>query len=181
MQHGDDVDPIAQNDAAPMADVLINSHGNVVPEQPRSGQEIPSHRPPPPPAAPMSSAEHKQPVASRAAEALVAGLLLPPPALSSQSDRSTTTEVRISDDDGVVEMEKTLHRASEAVGKVDRDDVGMSAEETGWREEGEEENDDEEESIENLLGSLMGALNTQQGRADFCRLTSGGSAGSLPS
>lgn len=38
---------------------------------------------------------------------------------------------------------------------------------------GDEDEDGEgEESVESLLGSLMRALNTEQGRADFVRLTS---------
>lgn len=185
-QYGEDDDDgasAAHTDVAPMADVLINSRRNAT--KPRSGRGEPSNDLPwPPPAPTSSSAEHKKLDASRVAKDFVTDLLLPAAAaLSSQSDDRPSTKLRISDDDDdggggrgdddiVAEM-KTLRRASETVGDVDRDGMRKGAEETSGRGEDSEE----EASVESLLGSLMRALNTQQGRADFCRLTSKDSGG----
>lgn len=77
-------------------------------------------------------------------------------------------------DNAVVEV-GTLHRRSRGVAVANgtgEEELGCDHEQLGSGGKGEGIVGKEEASVESLLGSLMRALNTDQGRADFRRLTS---------
>ena len=99
---------------------------------------------------------------------------LPPPTTSaSQTSRFAQVASELPDN-AVVEV-GTLHRGSRGV--VTTNGTGEGAVVCGHQQTGSEGKGkgivgEEEASVESLLGSLMRALNTDQGRADFRRLTS---------